>query len=52
VFILALKSRQRFPNQIFTVWGGRIIPGVVIAFGILVIVCWFGSMLSILPRFG
>jgi len=50
--ILALKSRQRFPNQIFTVWGGRVIPGVVIAFGILVIVCWFGSMLSILPRFG
>ena len=49
--ILALKSRQRFPNQIFTVWGGRVIPGVVIAFGILVIVCWFGSMLSILPRF-
>lgn len=50
--ILALKSRQRFPNQIFTVWGGRVIPGIVIAFGILVIVCWFGSMLSILPRFG
>ncbi|MCS3432436.1 low affinity tryptophan permease TnaB [Klebsiella sp. BIGb0407] len=50
--ILALKSRQRFPNQIFTVWGGRVIPGLVIAFGILVIVCWFGSMLSILPRFG
>jgi len=50
--ILALKSRQRFPNQIFTVWGGRVIPGMVIAFGILVIVCWFGSMLSILPRFG
>lgn len=49
--ILALKSRQRFPNQIFTVWGGRVIPGLVIAFGILVIVCWFGSMLSILPRF-
>jgi len=50
--ILALKSRQRFPNQIFTVWGGRVIPGLVIAFGVLVIVCWFGSMLSILPRFG
>lgn len=50
--ILALKSRQRFPNQMFTVWGGRVIPGLVIAFGILVIVCWFGSMLSILPRFG
>lgn len=50
--ILALKSRQRFPNQIFTVWGGRVIPGLVITFGVLVIVCWFGSMLSILPRFG
>ncbi|WP_300003859.1 low affinity tryptophan permease TnaB [uncultured Cedecea sp.] len=50
--ILALKSRQRFPTQMFTVWGGRIIPGLVIAFGVLVIACWFGSMLSILPRFG
>lgn len=48
--MLALKSRQKFPNQIFTVWGGRIIPAVVIVFGIVVIFCWFGNVLNILPK--
>lgn len=50
--ILALKSRQKFPDKTFTVWGGRIIPTVVIVFGVMVILCWFGSTLNILPRFG
>ncbi|MFU1850779.1 low affinity tryptophan permease TnaB [Citrobacter portucalensis] len=48
--VLALKSRKKFPNQIFTVWGGRIIPAVVILFGIIVIFCWFGNVLNILPK--
>lgn len=48
--VLALKSRQKFPNQMFTVWGGRIIPAVVIIFGIVVIFCWFGNILNILPK--
>ncbi|EBC1278856.1 low affinity tryptophan permease TnaB [Salmonella enterica] len=48
---LALKSRERFPDQIFTVWGGKAIPLVVILFGIVVILCWFGNTLNLLPRF-
>ncbi|MES3497624.1 low affinity tryptophan permease TnaB [Citrobacter portucalensis] len=48
--VLALKSRKKFPNQIFTVWGGRVIPAVVILFGIVVIFCWFGNVLNILPK--
>lgn len=48
--ILALKSRQKFPNQMFTVWGGRVIPVIVITFGVVVIVCWFGNVFSLLPR--
>ncbi|HFW4211876.1 TPA: low affinity tryptophan permease TnaB [Salmonella enterica subsp. enterica serovar Reading] len=50
--VLALKSRKKFPNQIFTVWGGRVIPAVVIIFGITVIFCWFGNILNILPKLG
>lgn len=48
--VLALKSRQKFPDQIFTVWGGRVIPVIVITFGVVVIVCWFGNVFSLLPR--
>ncbi|EBW7151991.1 low affinity tryptophan permease TnaB [Citrobacter braakii] len=48
--VLALKSRKKFPNQMFTVWGGCIIPAVVIIFGIVVIFCWFGNILNILPK--
>ncbi|WP_318392485.1 low affinity tryptophan permease TnaB [Enterobacter sp.] len=48
--ILALKSRQKFPNQMFTVWGGRVIPVIVITFGVVVIVCWFGNVFNLLPR--
>lgn len=48
---LALKSRERFPDQMFTVWGGKAIPLVVILFGIVVILCWFGNALNLLPRF-
>lgn len=48
--VLALKSRKKFPNQMFTVWGGWIIPAVVILFGIVVIFCWFGNVLNILPK--
>ncbi|VXD08647.1 tryptophan transporter of low affinity [Enterobacterales bacterium 8AC] len=50
--ILALKSREKFPKKIFTVWGGKAIPFLVIAFGVLVIFCWFGSAFNILPEFG
>lgn len=50
--ILALKSRKKFPEQIFTVWGGRVIPAVVIVFGVVVIFCWFGNMFNILPKLG
>ncbi|PVZ84324.1 tryptophan permease [Serratia sp. S1B] len=50
--ILALKSRERFPNKTFTVWGGKVIPFVVITFGVVVIFCWFGSTFNILPKFG
>ena len=49
--ILAVKSRKKFPDQIFTVWGGKFIPVLVIIFGIMVIFCWFGNMLNILPVF-
>ncbi|HFE7524734.1 TPA: low affinity tryptophan permease TnaB [Salmonella enterica subsp. enterica serovar Newport] len=48
---LALKSRERFPDQMFTVWGGKTIPLVVILFGIVVILCWFGNTFNLLPRF-
>jgi len=50
--ILALKARQKFPNKTFTVWGGMVVPSIVILFGILVIVCWFGNTFHFLPRFG
>ncbi|HCW7017664.1 TPA: low affinity tryptophan permease TnaB [Citrobacter farmeri] len=49
--VLALKARQKFPNKMFTVWGGVIIPTIVIFFGIAVIVCWFGNVFNLLPRF-
>ncbi|EPJ5580360.1 low affinity tryptophan permease TnaB [Citrobacter farmeri] len=49
--VLALKARQKFPNKMFTVWGGLIIPTIVILFGIAVIVCWFGNVFNLLPRF-
>ncbi|EPK7283257.1 low affinity tryptophan permease TnaB [Citrobacter farmeri] len=49
--VLALKARQKFPNKMFTVWGGVIIPTIVILFGIAVIVCWFGNVFNLLPRF-
>lgn len=48
---LALKSRERFPDKMFTVWGGKAIPLVVILFGIVVILCWLGNTLNLLPRF-
>ncbi|KEY58530.1 low affinity tryptophan permease TnaB [Serratia sp. DD3] len=50
--VLALKSRERFPNKTFTVWGGKVIPFLVITFGVVVIFCWFGSTFNILPKFG
>lgn len=49
--VLALKARQKFPNKMFTVWGGVIIPTIVILFGVAVIVCWFGNVFHLLPRF-
>lgn len=49
--LLALKSRKRFPDKTFTVWGGKVIPAVVILFGVTVIICWFGNVLNILPKF-
>ncbi|MNB86241.1 Low affinity tryptophan permease [compost metagenome] len=49
---LALKARQKFPNKMFTVWGGKVIPSIVILFGVVVIFCWFGSTFNFLPRFG
>ncbi|MCW0349775.1 low affinity tryptophan permease TnaB [Pantoea ananatis] len=49
--LLALESRKRFPNKTFTVWGGKVIPAVVILFGVTVIICWFGNVLNILPKF-
>jgi len=32
------------------VWGGKIIPALVILFGMMVIVCWFGNTLNLLPK--
>lgn len=49
--ILGLKSRQKFPQQRFTVWGGKIIPIWVMVFGLLVIACWFGKAFNLLPIF-
>ena len=49
--VLALKARQKFPNKMFTVWGGVFIPTIVILFGVAVIVCWFGNVFNLLPRF-
>lgn len=42
----------KFPNQMFTVWGGNLIPAIVILFGITVILCWFGNVFNVLPKFG
>jgi len=50
--VLALKARKKFPNQMFTVWGGMMIPSLVILFGVAVIICWFGNIFNFLPRFG
>jgi len=50
--VLALKARKKFPNKMFTVWGGMMIPSLVILFGVAVIVCWFGNIFNFLPRFG
>ncbi|MBZ0060330.1 low affinity tryptophan permease TnaB [Leclercia barmai] len=50
--VLALKARKKFPNKMFTVWGGMMIPSLVILFGVAVIVCWFGNVFNFLPRFG
>ncbi len=49
---LALKARKKFPDQMFTVWGGVLIPSIVILFGVVVILCWFGNVFHLLPRFG
>ncbi|MEO3991329.1 low affinity tryptophan permease TnaB [Pseudocitrobacter cyperus] len=49
---LALKARKKFPDKMFTVWGGHIIPCIVMLFGVAVIVCWFGSTFNLLPKFG
>ena len=49
---LAIKARKKFPNQMFTVWGGNLIPAIVILFGITVILCWFGNVFNVLPKFG
>ncbi|HBB6759097.1 TPA: low affinity tryptophan permease TnaB [Citrobacter amalonaticus] len=49
--VLALKARHKFPNKMFTVWGGVFIPTIVILFGVAVIVCWFGNVFNLLPRF-
>ncbi|HGF7493302.1 MAG: aromatic amino acid transport family protein, partial [Escherichia coli] len=48
----AIKARKKFPNQMFTVWGGNLIPAIVILFGITVILCWFGNVFNVLPKFG
>lgn len=48
--ILALKARKKFPNKTFTVWGGNVIPAVVITFGVVVMLCWFGRTFNILPQ--
>ncbi|MBW1255519.1 low affinity tryptophan permease TnaB [Pantoea allii] len=48
--LLALKARKRFPDKTFTVWGGKVIPVFVILFGVVVIVCWFGNVLNVLPK--
>ncbi|XNM61843.1 hypothetical protein ACLK1T_12460 [Escherichia coli] len=36
----------------FTVWGGNLIPAIVILFGITVILCSFGNVFNVLPKFG
>ena len=48
--LLALKARKRFPDKTFTVLGGKVIPVFVILFGVVVIVCWFGNVLNVLPK--
>ncbi|WP_336221882.1 low affinity tryptophan permease TnaB [Citrobacter amalonaticus] len=50
--VLAIKARKKFPDKMFTVWGGMLIPSVVILFGIAVIICWFGNVFNLLPKFG
>ena len=32
--VLAIKARKKFPNQMFTVWGGNLIPAIVILYGL------------------
>ncbi|XPE25246.1 aromatic amino acid transport family protein [Shigella sonnei] len=41
-----MKARKNFPNQMFTVWGGNLLPAIVILFGVTDIVCWFGNVLT------
>lgn len=50
--VLALKARKKFPNKSFTVWGGNLIPALVMLFGVAVILCWFGNTFNLLPGFG
>lgn len=49
--LLAVKSREKFKDQSFTVWGGRALPFATFIFAVLVICCWFGNFFALIPKF-
>ncbi|MGU0161384.1 aromatic amino acid transport family protein [Escherichia coli] len=49
--VLAIKARRSFPIRCSRS-GAELIPAIVILFGITVILCWFGNVFNVLPKFG
>lgn len=50
--VFVIKVCKKFFNQMFMVWGGNFILVIVIFFGIIVILCWFGNVFNVLFKFG
>lgn len=49
--LLAKKSRQRFPKQTFTVWGGNGLIYVILLFGAINIITFILDKMNVLPVF-
>ncbi|OCG03071.1 low affinity tryptophan permease TnaB [Gilliamella sp. wkB112] len=49
--VIVIKSRAKFKNQQFTVWGGKVLPILVFIFALVVIFCWFGNTFEFIPKF-
>ncbi len=49
--VLAIKARRSFPIRCSRS-GAATYSAIVILFGITVILCWFGNVFNVLPKFG